>query len=390
VSKFVVLILKNLRRNRVRTVLTVLAVTVMVTICVEMRTILGTVSGHVEAESGQSRLMVTERWVVPSRIPVRYLPVLSRLDGVEDWTTWNTYPAFLSESRQADQEVFGIATRPDNLVAMHPDMAKLNPAALDGLKRVKNGALVAADVASDLGCKAGQSFTLFSAMDPQKSLRLKVVDVMPSGEYPRMIFFRRDYFEEATGEKDSVDIVWLRTRDPEAARHVASQIQEQFRNRQPELKVETESAGVGRFAGRAQSILGVIRLVITILLIDMVVVLSNSISVATRERRAEMAVLKVLGFEPRAIMVLVIGEAVLVGAFSGLIGTGLAWGCSAFAESGGLPPSGFTRMFSLFPIRADALLWGVPLGALVGFAGSVIPAWNARGVKVSDVFAKIA
>lgn len=389
-SKFVVLILKNLRRNRVRTVLTVLAVTVMVTICVEMRTILGTVSGHVEAESGQSRLMVTERWVVPSRIPVRYLPVLSRLDGVEDWTTWNTYPAFLSEARQADQEVFGIATRPDNLVAMHPDMAKLNPAALDDLKRIKSGALVSADVARDLGCKAGQSFTLFSAMDPQKSLRLKVVAVMPSGEYPRMIFFRRDYFEEATGEKDSVDIVWLRARNPEAARHVAAQIQEQFRNRQPELKVETESAGVGRFAGRAQSILGVIRLVITILLIDMVVVLSNSISVATRERRAEMAVLKVLGFEPRAIMVLVIGEAVLVGAFSGLIGTGLAWGCSAFAESSSLSPLGFTRLFSLFPIRADALLWGVPLGALVGFAGSVVPAWNARGVKVSDVFAKIA
>ncbi len=379
-SKLVVLILKNLRRNRMRTVLTVLAVTVMVTICVEMRTILGTVSGHVEAESGQSRLMVTERWVVPSRIPVRYLPVLSRLDGVEDWTTWNTYPAFLSEARQADQEVFGIASRPDNLVAMHPGMAKLNPAALDGLKRTKSGALISADIARDLGCKAGQSFTLFSAVDPQKSLRLKVVDVMPSGEYPRMIFFRRDYFEEATGEKDSVDIVWLRARDPEAARHVAAQIQEQFRNRQPELKVETESAGVGRFAGRAQSILGVIRLVITILLIDMVVVLSNSISVATRERRAEMAVLKVL----------VIGEAVLVGAFSGLIGTGMAWGCSAFAESGGLPPSGFTRLFSLFPIGADALLWGVPLGALVGFAGSVIPAWNARGVKVSDVFAKIA
>jgi putative ABC transport system permease protein len=390
VSKFVVLILKNLRRNRVRTALTILAVTVMVTICVEMRTILGTVAGHVEADSSQSRLMVTERWVAPSRIPVRYLPDLTRLDDVEDWTTWNTYPAFYNESRQANQEVFAIATRPDNLIAMHTGLAQLDPAALDRLKANKSGALVAADVARELGCNIGQSFTLFSAADPQKSIRLKLIDVMPTGEYPRMIFFRRDYFEEAAGEKDNVDIVWLRARDPEAARRVAAQIQEKFRNRQPELKVETESAGVGRFASRAQSILGVIRLVITILLIDMVVVLSNSISVATRERRAEMAVLKVLGFEPRAIMVLVIGEAMLVGAFSGLIGTSLAWGCSALAEGGGLSPSGFTRLFTLFPIRADALLWGVLLGALVGFAGSVVPAWNARGVKVSDVFAKIA
>jgi putative ABC transport system permease protein len=120
------------------------------------------------------------------------------------------------------------------------------------------------------------------------------------------------------------------------------------------------------------------------------VVLANSISVATRERRVEMAVLKVLGFEPRGIMALVIGEAVLVGAASGLIGTALAWGFSSLALGGHLPWPGLTQMFHLFPIGAEAMLWGLVLGALVGLAGSAIPAWNARGVKVSDVFAKIA
>jgi putative ABC transport system permease protein len=390
VLKFIVLILKNLGRNKLRTGLTALAVTVMVTICVEMRTIVGSVARRVEADGSQSRLMVTERWVVPSRIPVRYLPALAHLDGVEDWTTWSTYPGFFNESRQAGQEVFGVATRPDNLIAMHAGLAKLDPNAVEVLKRTKDGVLLAADVAQELGCRPGQPFTLFSAADPTKSLRLKVVGVMPVGEYPRMVFFRRDFFEDATGEKDVVDIMWLRARDAEAARHVAAQVQEQFGNRQPELKVETESAGVARFADRSRSILSVIRLVITILLIDMIVVLSNSISVATRERRVEMAVLKVLGFEPRAIMALVIGEAVLVGAASGLLGTGLTWGCSALALSGLLPPSGFTQLFYLFPIGAEALLWGGLLGALVGFAGSVVPAWNARGVKVSDVFAKIA
>jgi len=205
-----------------------------------------------------------------------------------------------------------------------------------------------------------------------------------------VIFFRQDYFESATGNKDTVDMVWLRTSDGEAARHVTAQVHEQFRNRQPELKVETESAGVARFAGRSQALLSVIRLVIVILLIDMGVVLSNSISVTTRERRVEMAVLKVLGFEPRAIMALVIGEAVLVGAVSGLIGTALAWGCSALALAGWLPSAGLTRLFCLFPIRAEAVLWGVLLGALVGFAGSALPAWAARRIKVSDVFAKVA
>jgi len=89
-------------------------------------------------------------------------------------------------------------------------------------------------------------------------------------------------------------------------------------------------------------------------------------------------------------MVLVVGEAVLIGAAGGVLGTALAWACSALALSGLLPPSSFTRLFYLFPIPIEAILWGMPVGALVGFAGSAIPAWNARGVKVSDVFAKIA
>jgi len=370
--------------------LTALAVTVMVLLCIEMRTILGTVLRRVEAEGSQSRLMVTERWEMPSRIPVRYLPALARLEGVEDWTTWSSYPCYFHEARQVSQQAFGVATRPDNLVAMHAGLDKLDLSTIEDLKRQKSGAILAADVAKDLQCRIGQNVTLFSALDPLKTLRLKVVGILPVGEYPRVIFFRQDYFETATGNKDTVDIMWLRTRDAEAAQHVATQVQEYFRNRQPELKVETESAGVARFAGRSQSLLSVIRLVIVVLLIDMVVVLSNSISVATRERRVEMAVLKVLGFEPTAIMALVVGEAVLIGAASGAIGTTLAWACSSVALSGLLPPSGFTRLFYLFPIPIGTIWWGIPVGALVGFAGSIIPAWNARGIKVSDVFAKIA
>jgi ABC-type antimicrobial peptide transport system permease subunit len=98
----------------------------------------------------------------------------------------------------------------------------------------------------------------------------------------------------------------------------------------------------------------------------------------------------VLGFEPAAIMVLVIGEAALIGAMSGLFGGFLAWAASALAISGIVPSSGYTRIFFLFPIRPDMIFWGGLIGAFVGFAGSVIPAWNARRVRVSDVFAKIA
>jgi putative ABC transport system permease protein len=390
VLKFLILILKNLGRNKLRTTLTALAVTVMVTICAEMMTIITSVKQHVEAEASQSKLLVSERWVFPSRVPARYIPTLTRLEGVVDWTTWNMYGGFFDESRQRSRQGFGLATRPDNLISMHTGLEKLDPAAVEALRREKTGAIMSADIMQQMGWTIGQQFTVLSSSHPDKNLRFKIVGVLPAGDYSRNFFFREDYFEEGTGNKDSVACVWLRMRDAEAAREVASKIQEQFQKQQPELKVETESAGVARFASRGQAILSIIELVVSILVIDMVIVLSNSISVATRERKVEMAVLKVLGFEPRSIMVLVIGEATLIGALSGLFGASLAWLSSTLAVSGVVPNSGVTRIFFMFPIQSEMLLWGVLMGAFVGFSGSVIPAWNARKVKVSNVFAKIA
>ena len=49
----------------------------------------------------------------------------------------------------------------------------------------------------------------------------------------------------------------------------------------------------------------------------MSLVVANAISISVRERRTEMAVLKVLGFQPRHVMLLVLGEALLVGFLAG-------------------------------------------------------------------------
>jgi putative ABC transport system permease protein len=388
--KFFLLILKNLRRNKLRTTLTALAVTVMVILCAEIMTILFWVHQHVRTQASQSKLLVSERWVAPSSIPARYLALLTRQEGVEDWTLWNLYSGYLDASRQRSRLGVGLATRPDNLIRMHLGLEKLDPAAVEALKREKTGAIVGADIMQQMGWNVGQQFTVLGSSHPNKDLRFKIVGVLPPGEYARNFFFRQDYFEEGTGNKDTITCVWLRLRDDETARRVACRIQEQFQHNQPELKVETESAGAARFVNREQAILSIIQWVGVILVIDMVIVLSNSISVATRERKVEMAVLKVLGFEPLIIMGLVVGEAMLIGAISGVVGTALIWLSSTLAGAGMLPGTQAARIFLAFPIPAEIILLGALVGAFAGFAGSVVPAWNARQVRVSDVFAKIA
>ena len=54
-------------------------------------------------------------------------------------------------------------------------------------------------------------------------------------------------------------------------------------------------------------------------------VLANAISISVRERRTELAVMKVLGFRPEQIVLLVLGESVLLGLVAGLASAGATY-----------------------------------------------------------------
>ena len=99
-----------------------------------------------------------------------------------------------------------------------------------------------------------------------------------------------------------------------------------------------------------------------------------------------MAVLKVLGFGPGQVMALVLGEALLVGCLAGLLSSGATW--YLFNLKGGLPFS--IAFFPAFRIPTAALWWGPLLGGLTALAGSLLPSWSARSVKVAEVFSKIS
>ena len=79
--------------------------------------------------------------------------------------------------------------------------------------------------------------------------------------------------------------------------------------------------------------------------------------------------------------------ALLIGALSGLasvIGTMLVIN----GLFGGVPfPIAF---FPKFRVPGASLWWGPAIGGLTALAGSFLPAWSARSVKVSEVFSRIS
>ena len=119
----------------------------------------------------------------------------------------------------------------------------------------------------------------------------------------------------------------------------------------------------------------------------MAMVIAVAISISVRERRTEMAVLKVLGYSPNQIMALVLGEAIFIGAGSGFFINALAY-VLINKGLGGIPFQ--IAFYPVVPMPAAVLWWGPLVGGGTALLGSVFPAWTARSVKVSEVFSKIS
>ena len=381
--QFIILLVRNLGRNKVRTGITGAAIVMLMAIYTFTFAVTDKVNRLVDVHSSQNRLMVREKWVMPSRFPIRYVPEIAKLQGVEDWTPWNFYGGYLDD---AGHTIAGIATRVENLREMHPGLENLDPALLERMKHERDAVLIGPSIMQQMNWKVGQKFTVTSFTHPGKDLQFHIVGVIPSDLWSRNFFFRPDYYQEGTGDKDNVNILWVRTADANSAKRLSAEIEQLFAGSREKLRAETESAGVSRLMGRTAALVNILNFVVVILLMDLVAVLANSISMTVRERRREVAILKILGFQPSFVLKMIIGEAVLVGAGGGAVGAGAAWFLGVLNSVGWFPKR--IEFLIEFPVSASFIVQGLVVGMIVGFVGSVIPAWTAQKISVIEAFSK--
>jgi putative ABC transport system permease protein len=180
----------------------------------------------------------------------------------------------------------------------------------------------------------------------------------------------------------------LKVADSEAFCRVASQIEQSPEFSSPALRCETMASGISSMLEPFRDLIWGMRwLLAPACLATILLVIANAISIGVRERRLEMAVLKVLGFRPYQILILVLGESLLLGAGAGFVGAGLTFAAVNWGMGGISFPIGF---FARFLIPEAALWWGPAVGGAAALLGSFVPAWSARSVKVAEVFSKVA
>ncbi|HEY7427736.1 MAG TPA: FtsX-like permease family protein [Gemmataceae bacterium] len=172
--------------------------------------------------------------------------------------------------------------------------------------------------------------------------------------------------------------VVLRAADEPAARALAAHI---AASRNISLESQTEPQYYAKQAEQTRALQQATWMVAWFMGLGAIFGVMNTMFAAINHRLKDIAVMRLMGFKPRAILMSFLIEAVLIAALGGLLG--LALGSAA---------NGATRSISLgsrniqFALRVDAtIVTTVAIVTLIlGILGGLLPAMNAMRVKVLE------
>lgn len=414
--KLFLLIIKNLRRNLLRTILTSLGTFVMVVVLTLIWSILWFLQAATTERNKDFKTIITERWKIPSQMPFAYAEDLStggaRKEGdiqPTDSMTWQFYGGTLDASKMTRENfLFGIAMEPKKMATMMDELDSL-PAEeaaqlqrdIEAMEKRRDGVMLGRSHLERLKKQFGDRLKIHGINYKGIDLEFEIIGTFPPGRNDLTMVMNRDYLNDALDDyrrthngvahpmaQKSLNLVWLKVPDSSSFSQVSEQIVHSPSFASPAVKIETASSAISAFMESYSTIIFAMRWMLApAILITLSMIIANAISISVRERFMEMAVLKVLGFGPWQIMFLVLGEALLLGTVVGFVSSVTTY---LFVNDfvGGIPfPIAF---FPRFLIPLESLWWGPVVGSLTALAGSLLPSWSARTVKVSEVFSKVA
>jgi putative ABC transport system permease protein len=375
------LLLKNAFRHRLRTLLTMVGLVVAVCAFGMLRTIVDAWYAGAEASSS-TRLVTRSATSLTVPLPLAYAERIRAVDGVTgvSWSNWfggiyqserNFFPQFA-----VDGPTY-LPLYPEYLINADQRVAWL---------RDRKGALVGRKLANKFGWQIGDNVPLKSGIYPGEwnFVIRAIYDGADATVDDNQMLIHWAFLNEtmrartAGRRSDSVGVYVTGIRDPANAALVSQRVDAQFRNSRAETLTETEKAFQLSFVAMSEAILLALQAVSYIIVVIIMAVMANTMTMTARERLAEYATLKALGFPPGFVVRLLFGESLLIAAIGGLAGVLITIPLAVgFAGATG----------SLFPVfRVSGTTFALQFAAAL-FVGLVAAAWPAWKMSRIDIVA---
>ena len=379
--RFLPMLWANLRRKKIRTLLTAGSFVVAFFLFGLLAAIGYGFRQGIDA-AGADRLVVIGRTSIIQPLPLTYMARIQRIPGVRDvaHSTWfggiyqdpkNFFPQF--------------AIVPEDWRRMYPEYV-IDEAQWRDFLAERQACVVGAKLAARFGWKIGDHVPMkapgyLGGGSWDFNVRAIYHGTRPDADETQF-WLRHDYLYEKAPPYWRGIVGWyvVRVANPDQAVAMAKAIDAEFANSTSETRTQTESAFAAAFVKQIGNIEFLIRAIGSIVFFTLLLVTGNTMAIAVRERTNELAVLKAIGYTDRFVLGLVLAESVLIALVGGALGLWLAHGLAA---------RDITQGLILLYLPASALALGLLIAVGTGVLAGLLPALGAMRLGVIDALRRV-
>ena len=399
--KFLPFIFRHLSRRWIRTGSTVVAMALCVFLFCTLQSVLAQLDRLIEGRSPR-RLVARNGVSFIFGLPLFYAERIQAVPGVKRVAATTLFGGLLMAKKEGKAEegseftidwtnVFSnAAVDAKPYFAMSPELMVPEDQFREFMRDLQ-GCVMGRQLAEKFGWRIGDRFFLQSFVaglrkqsGPFEFVVRGFIDT-DLAKYPatetNLMFFHHRYMNEGLGPFSGTGLFTIELDDPARAGEVSSAIDALFENSSNQTLTETEKAFMAEFmsmAGNLTVLLNGIGLAVSFAIL---LVTANTMSMAVRERRTEIAVLKTLGYTSAQVTGLILAEALLLGALSGALGLG---GTQLILWALNRVPGTTLAGLSAVELRLPVALLGFGAALLLGLAAGFMPAWSAYRARITD------
>jgi putative ABC transport system permease protein len=374
------LIVRNVFRHRLRSVLTILGVSIAMLSFGILRTLVDAWYVGVEA-SAPDRLVTRNKTSLIYSLPLAYRNKILQVKDVNAACHGVWYGGVYKDKKNffAQFAVSGM-----DYMALYPEFL-ISPAEKEAFQKDRKAAMAGRKLAKRFGWKIGDVITLQGTIYPG-NLELVLRSIYKGARKSTdetAFFFHYDYLNEHIKKiyperADRAGWYVVRIDDPDRAAEISREIDSLFTNSPAETLTETEKAFQMGFVAMTEAIVGAIRIISVVVIAIILIVLANTMAMTARERSSEYAVFKTLGFGPGFLLLLISGESVSLAMIGGVAGAGLSY------PGGKIFQAQLETYLPVFEVSTATVLTILGVSFLVGLIAAIPPALRVRRIGIAE------
>jgi putative ABC transport system permease protein len=361
------LIIRNVLRNRRRTLLTLVSSGISLGLLALLLNLYQAFFHMPDVSPAQARRLICRHKVSFTQpLPLSQERQIQSMPGVE---VVSPYTWFQGKFGEGTNLLGPMGVDAETIFEIYPEW-KMPADQLAAFKKGRNACALGWRIAKHYGLKVGDTITVIGDIYPV-DLELKIVGIFDGPAMTECLVFHQEYLRELLPEdnvnRDTVGMYVMLADNPGDAPRVAREIDSYMAKNSP---VSTRTEPEKEFFRAFMAFLGDVRLFLAAIsgavTFTIMLVCANTVAMSVRERTRELAVLRALGYRRGEILKLVLGESVVISLGGGFVGLGIGEGISRATQI-------LAALFGLPDLQWQICLIVLGASVAVGLLAAVVP-----------------